>query len=138
MRGGGKPLVWVVAGLAVATTAATFGGWGRSGSRMRSSYELVDVADRAGVLPDRVAALAAAWFLVPALCGIVLIAVALDRGVTVGAGATTLGALVGVGAILVLRSPLAVGAAAIGALGLGACTAASGTVLLVTGRARGR
>lgn len=105
---------------------------------MRSSYELIDVADRAGVLPDRIAALAAGWFLVPALCGLVLLALALDRGVTVGVGATTLGVLVGVGAILVLRSPLAVGAAAVGALVLGACTAAGGTALLVTRRARHR
>lgn len=126
-----------MAGLSVTTTAATFGGWGRSGARMRSSYELVDVAERAGVLPDGVAALAWVWFLVPALCGAVLVAVALERGMTVGAGATTLGVLVGVGATLVLRSPLAAGTAAIGALVLGACTALAGVGLLVTQGARG-
>lgn len=122
----------MVAGLSLATTAATFGGWARSGTRTRSSYELVDVAGRAGVLSDDVAVLATAWFLVPALCGAVLVAVALNREVTVGVAAATLGAVVGVGVTLVLRSPLAIGAAAIGALVLGICTTMGGVALLVT------
>ncbi|HSP04392.1 MAG TPA: hypothetical protein VLR27_12860, partial [Acidimicrobiales bacterium] len=43
---------WVAGLLALVTTAATFLDWGRSGQRVRTSYELVDVADRAGVLAD--------------------------------------------------------------------------------------
>ncbi len=101
---------------------------------MRSSYELVDVAERAGVLPGDLGVLAPAWFLVPALCGLVLVALALDRRMTLGVGSTTLGVLVGTGAVLVMRSPLATAPAAIGGLLLGCCTAVGGLAVLASGR----
>ncbi len=108
--------------------------WGRSGDRSRSSYELVDVADRAGVLPERIAGLAPVWFLVPAVCGVVVIAVAARRRALAGLATTTLGALVGTGAILVARSPLVAEPAVLAAAVLGACTVLNGVVVLGTTR----
>lgn len=120
--------------LVLATTATTFLQWARSGERSRSSYELVDVADRAGVLPDRVAGVAPLWFLVPAAGGLVILAVAARRHAMAGALMTTLGALVGTGAILVARSPLVAGPAVVVAGMLGACTVLSGVAVLGAAR----
>jgi len=118
----------------LATTVTTALDWGRSGQRWRSSYELVEVAGQAGVLPDRAAGAAQAWFLVPALAGVLLLAAALRRHVLAGGAATTLGALVGIGSFLVGRSPLVPGPAATAALVLGAVTAIGGVAVLVTAR----
>lgn len=122
------------AGLVLATTATTFLAWGRSGERSRNSYELVDVADRAGVLPGSLAGLAPLWFLLPAACGLVVVAVAARRHALAGAVATTLGALVGTGAILVARSPLVAEPAVVVAGVLGACTVLSGVAVLGAAR----
>lgn len=122
------------AGFVLATTATTFLAWGRSGERSRNSYELVDVADRAGVLPGSVAGLAPLWFLVPAACGLVVVAVAARRHALAGVLATTLGALVGTGAILVARSPLIAEPAVVVSGVLGACTVLSGVAVLGTAR----
>lgn len=124
----------LAAALVVATTATTFLEWGRSGERSRTSYELVDVADRAGVLPDDVAGVAALWFLVPAACGLAVLAVASRRRALAGVVTTTVGALVGTGAILVDRSPLIAGPAVAAAAVLGACTVLSGFAVLGTAR----
>jgi hypothetical protein len=120
--------------LAVATTVTTFAGWGTSGERTRTSYELVEAADRAGVLDDGVAWAAPLWFLVPAACGLALVAFATRRHVTAGLAATTLGALVGTGAVLVDRSPLVAEPAVGVAVVLGTGTALSGVAVLVTAR----
>lgn len=122
------------AGLVLITTATTFLAWGRSGERSRNSYELVDVAGRAGVLPGSLASLAPLWFLVPAACGLVVVAVAARRHALAGVLTTTLGALVGTGAILVARSPLIAEPAVMAAGGLGACTVLSGVAVLGTAR----
>lgn len=124
----------LAAALVLATTATTFLDWGRSGERSRTSYELVDVADRAGVLPDDVAGVAALWFLLPAACGLAILAVASRRHALAGVVTTTLGALVGTGAILVDRSPLIAAPAVAVAAVLGACTVLSGFVVLGTAR----
>jgi hypothetical protein len=88
-RGRQRELAALTAGLlAVATTVATFLGWGRSGQRSRSSYELVDIADRAGVLPDAWAWAAPLLYLAPAVCGVVLVALALRRAALVGGTAS--------------------------------------------------
>lgn len=115
-------------------TASTFLGWGRSGQRTRSSYELVDIADRAGVLPDTLAGIAPIWFLVPALCGLLVLAAAGRCHRLAGGVATTLGVLVGTGAVLVERSPLVAVPAARAALVLAVCTALSGVAVLSTAR----
>jgi len=117
--------------LAAGTTALD---WGRSGQRWRSSFELVDVAGRAGVLPDRAAGAAQLWYLVPALAGALLVAAGLRRPALTGGAATTLGALVGTGSFLVERSPLVPGPAVTVALVLGAATAIGGLAVLATAR----
>ena len=124
----------MAAGLGLAAALATALPFGRSGQRWRSSYELVDVAGAAGVLPDGVAGLAPLWFLVPALAGAALVAAALRRPAVAGGLATTLGALVGTGSILVGRSPLGTGPAVVAALVLGAGTTLSGAVALGAAR----
>lgn len=120
--------------LVLATTASTFLRWGRSGERSRTSYELVDTAERAGVLPGDVAGLAPMWFLVPAAAGLVVLALAARRHALAGLGMTTLGALVGTGAVLVARSPLVAGPAVVAAAVLGGCTVLSGVAVLGTAR----
>lgn len=125
---------WVTGVLALVTTASTFLGWGRSGQRTRSSYDLVDVAARAGVLDDDLAWAAPLWFLVPAACGLALVALAAHRHLVAGAITTTLGALVGMGAILVDRSPLVAEPAVGVAVVLGGATVLSGVAVVVTAR----
>ena len=127
-------LGWAAGALAVASTATTFLGWGRSGERTRTSYELVDAAGRAGVLDPDLAWVAPTWFLLPAMCGLVLLALATHRRAIAGGATTTLGALVGIGAILVDRSPLVAGPAVWVAVALGGVTALSGVAVLVTAR----
>jgi hypothetical protein len=127
-------LAVVAAGSGLLATAITFLGWGRSGRRTRTSYELVDIADRAGVLPDTLAGIAPIWYLVPALCGLLVLAAAVRRHRIAGAAATTLGALVGTGAVLVERSPLVAAPAARAALVLAVCTVLSGAAVLGTAR----
>ena len=124
----------VMAGSALVTTAATFAPWATSGTRTRSSYEVVDVADRAGVVPASLAPLAPTWFLIPLLCGLVLVATASSRVRLSAVGAGTLGALVAVGGVLVARSPLVVEPGATIGSAAGVCTVSAAIVVLVTAR----
>ena len=118
--------------LALAATATTFAPWGRSGRRVRNSYRLVDVVERAGVLPHDVAGWSVVWFFVPALCGVALVAFALHRDAVAYAATASLGALVAVGGALVARSPLVLeSGAALGTL-TGICAMLAGTAALVT------
>ena len=117
--------------MAAVTTATTFAPWGRSGTRTRSSYAIIDIVERAGVLSPAAARLSAAWFFVPALCGVVLVAGATRRVRLEASAAASLGLLVAVGAVLVARSPLVTEPGAIlGAL-TGACTTVAGVIALV-------
>lgn len=127
-------LVAIATALGLAAAGLTFLPWARSGQRWRSSYEVVDVAARAGVLPDGLAGAAPVWYLVPALTGALLLAAALRRPLAAGALATTLGALVGTGSVLVHRSPLDAAAVVTAALALGAGTALCGAAVLGTVR----
>ncbi len=130
-----RDVVAVVAGgLAVATTLTTFLDWGRSGQRSRTSYQLVDVAGRAGVLPERWATAANLLYLAPAACGLVLLGLAARRHALAGVATTTLGALVGTAAILVARSPLVAEPAARAAVLLGAGSVLGGFAVLFTAR----
>lgn len=134
-RAAGRGRLTVAAGLlATATTAITFFDWGRSGQRTRTSYELIDVVDRAGVLEGAAARVAPLWFLAPAVCGLALVALATRRHLIAGLAATTLGALVGTGAILVDRSPLVAEPAVGVAVVVGGATVLSGVAVLVTAR----
>lgn len=131
------PLVAATALLTLATGAATFAPWGASGERARSSYEIVDIADRAGVLPEDLAGPARLWFLVPVLCGSVLLAIGARWVRLAGAGAATLGALVGVASVLVARSPLVVEPGAVIGAVAGGCTVIAGGAVLVTASRQG-
>lgn len=123
-------LVALATALGLAATALTFLPWGRSGQRWRSSYEVVDVAGRAAVLPSGVAGLAPLWYLVPALAGALVLAAGLRRPRLAGAAATTLGGLVGTGSFLVGRSPLDTAAVVPAAMLLGVATTLCGAVVL--------
>ena len=129
---------WALPAACLLTAASTFGPWARSGARVRTSYELLDVADRAGVLPSSIAGAAAVWLLVPALAGGVVLAAALARARVVAALAVTLGALVGTGAVLVVRSPLPAAGAVGPALVLATGTVVGGLVRLTVRQERRR
>ena len=118
--------------LALAATATTFAPWGSSGSRTRSSYDIVDVADRAGVLPETVGTLAVVWFFIPVLCGSVLLAVAWRRVRLAACGAATLGGLVTAGGVLVARSPLVSEPGVFVGVVVGGFTVLAGAVVLRT------
>lgn len=123
--------------LTLATTAVTFGPYARSGTRVRSSYELVDVASQADLVPAPFDRFAPIWFLVPALCGGVLIAFSTQRHRLAGSGAITLGALVVASGVLVQRSALVLEPAGIAAVPLGVLTAIGGATLMVVETRRG-
>lgn len=120
------------AGLAMITTSATFAPWGSSGSRARSSYAIVDIAERSGVLSPSVASLSVVWYFVPVLCGLVLLATATRSVTLAGGAATTLGALVAIGGMLVVRSPLVTEPGAVIGASVGVCTVLAGATTLGT------
>lgn len=130
--------VVVLVGMSAATTVATFAPWARSGARTRHSYDVVDVAGRAGVVPASLEPFVPTWFLIPVLFGLVLVAGAVSRVRSAAAAAGTLGALVTVGGVLVARSPLAIQPGATIATAAGACTAIAGIAVLVTASRTGR
>ncbi len=100
--------VLTVAGASLALIGA-FGGWGRSGETMRSSFELVGLAQRLGVLSSGPARLAVIWFALPALVGVVWV-VAPRRGrVLLAVSGAAVAVLAGASAALVLVSPLGAG-----------------------------
>lgn len=113
--------VWSVLGAAVALAAlaAASGPWATTGSRTRSSFALVAVVRDAGVLPDRWATLAPLWYAVPILVGGVVLSAGLVRHRTQGVLMATLGAIVGVGGLQVVRSPLGVEPGAVAGVVLG-------------------
>jgi hypothetical protein len=126
----------VVGALSVVVSA--FLPWVRSGRVDRSSFALVAVVDRLGVLDGSAATAARGWYAVPALGGVVLLAAATRRdrlAVAVG----TLVALAGVGfAVAVHRSPLTPRPGASVTIG-GAAVVGAGLVIgLVAGRGGAR
>jgi hypothetical protein len=96
-------------GVATGSLLVTVGGalpWAGSGRRDRSSYELVQFADRNDLLPGAVAGAARVWLLAPLALGVVLAALAFGRGrVALGVG-VVLAAAVVLLAVAVLQSPL--------------------------------
>lgn len=120
------PSASLTAAATAATTVATFLPWASSGARTRTSYEIVDVAERAGVLSDSTEAVAGLWYLVPVVCGLALVGVAARsvRLVTLTAG--TIGLTVVAGGMLVARSPLGAEPGLFLATGLGVVAIASG------------
>ncbi len=118
------------------TAATTFLPWASSGARTRSSYDVVDVAVRAGVLSSTNEDLTVVWYLIPLLCGLMLVGAAWRSTILVGSTAGTIGVIAVAGGWLVARSPLGVEPGLILAVGVGAATAgtAIGTLITTTRR----
>jgi hypothetical protein len=101
---------------------ASFLPWGRSGSAHRSSYQLVAVAGRLGVLSDRVDALALFWFALPMLVVGAWIALAAGLRTLSATLCVVVGALCVLAAVATYRSPLVAEAGAALAAGCGGIT----------------
>jgi hypothetical protein len=98
----------VLAG-AVGVAGASFLPWVRSGSAHRSSYEVVEAADRLGVVSGTGALAVRAWFLLPLVVAGACLAASLGRaGPAVALGGLA-GAAAALLAYLVGRSPLTTG-----------------------------
>lgn len=121
-------------GATIGTATSTILPWGTSGTRTRTSYELVGAAERAGLLTSGPARLAVVWYLVPALCGLVLLAASLRSVRMAAVAGGTLGVVVATGGVLVLRSPLMTEPSAVVGLGGGVATCVAATVTLITAR----
>lgn len=126
------PPALVVVGLAL-VVGGSFGPWLVSGRRRRSSYELLQVADRLGFLgsgPGRV--LPRTWVFVPMAAALALVALTTNRNIVAG----TVAALVGVYALVlgvgVLVAPIDTGwGTALGAIG-GSVATVGGLTLVIS------
>lgn len=135
------PLGWsdlVTAVVTAATTAITFLPWGRSGQRLRTSYELVDIAGPAGVVSASYETMARAWYLVPIVAALVFCCGFWAARRAAGALLASVGASVSAYAYLVDRSPLVATDACRVAMFLGTGAAIWGVGLLVRPRRTGR
>jgi len=108
--------------------------WATSGSRPRTSYELVGVAVRFDLVPSDLEPFARLWFLVPALVGVGWLAEASGRTSTAAIVCVAVGLLSVVAAALTMQSPLATEAGAVVALGSGVLAVGAGTVHLLFAR----
>jgi len=92
---------------AVAVAVAAFLPWGGSGEATRTSFELVQVAERLDLLQGRNRQVAAAlWYLLPLVVALVWLAATFDRSVVVAVLGVVVGALAISGAAVVVSSPL--------------------------------
>lgn len=119
---------------ALVTLGATFLPWASSGARSRSSYAIIDVVERAGVLSPPWAGLSTAWFLLPVLVGAALLAISVGSVRLVALTTGTIGILVITGGLLVARSPLVVEPGLVLAVGAGACTGCTGIGTMISTR----
>jgi hypothetical protein len=123
----------------VVTAIGTFLPFARSGERSRSSYELVSLARRLELVPERWPGVATRlWFAVPLLLALCWILVVTGRA-TAGSWCALAVSVIALGALIaVWRSPLAATAGwivtAVGAVGLASCSA----VVLCTRERGGR
>jgi hypothetical protein len=112
--------------------------WVRTGRRRRSSYDLIGLADRLGVLPAGAAGvLARAWVLAPLLAGATVAAVALHRRTVAGVLAVVTGLYAVVLGALVWTSPLATEAGVAVSVSGGIVAGLGGGALIVLGRSDG-
>jgi hypothetical protein len=111
----------------VVTAIGTFLPFARSGERSRTSYELVSLARRLELLPDRWPGVASRlWFAVPLLLALCWVLVVTGRA-TAGSGCALAVSVIALGALMaVWRSPLAIAGGwivtALGAAGLACCS----------------
>lgn len=132
-------LLSVAAAAAMIAVVASFLGWGRSGSSVRSSYGLFQAADRAGLLPESLAGAGVLFLFVPVVVGAALIALTLERPRIAAWGFIISGFALTVAAVLVVRSPLGVEIPAVVAGGAGTLAAtASAVALIIRSNAGGR
>ncbi len=112
----------VLVGLLVAGLGVSFIGWGRSGSRSRSSYELVRSARSLDLLDGLWADLAQVWFVIPLLVAVAVVAGIFNRTGVLAVLGVAIGSLLLVGWWQVKESILGVdtGATAGAVLGLAA------------------
>jgi hypothetical protein len=97
----------LLGGLAVLCVVATFAPWVESGAATRSSYEVVRAAQDLGVLAGWVQpAAAAAWYFVPLVAALSVLALALDRPVAAAVLLAVTGAAVALLAVKLMVGPL--------------------------------
>jgi hypothetical protein len=97
----------LLGGLAVLCVAATFAPWVESGSATRSSYEVVRAAQDLGVLQGWLQpAAAAAWYFVPLVGALSVLALALDRPVPAAALLAVTGAAIALLSVKLMSGPL--------------------------------
>lgn len=102
-----SPGVTVTVAGALAVVVAAFLPWSASGETTRSSFELLQAADRLDLLsggPRRVGL--TAWYLLPVLVAVVWLTATLDRPVATAVAGTAVAAVALAGAGVVLNSPL--------------------------------
>lgn len=128
----------ITAATTAATVVVTFLPWGRSGQRLRTSYELVDIVGPAGVVSSSYETAARAWYLVPVGAALVFCCGFWAARRVAGVLLTSLGASVSAFAYLVDRSPLVATDACRVAMFLGTGAAMWGVGLLVRPRRTGR
>jgi hypothetical protein len=126
----------VAVGASLAVVALSLLPWGRSGRVGRSSYRLVNAAERLDVLEGTQRDLARLWYLIPALAAGVWLAALLGRRRLAGTLALAVGVLALTAAVITIRSPLEVQPAAPLA-GLAGGLGASAAIVLLTGRKGG-
>jgi hypothetical protein len=103
-----EPRRGVLAGLAVACVAVTFGPWMRSGSSRRTSYQVVRAAEELDVLRGALQPVAAAaWYFVPLVAALVLVALAAARPTAAAALLAVVGAAVALLAVKLMSGPFA-------------------------------
>ncbi len=97
---------------------------------------MIDVAGRAGVLSESTEGLSNLWYLLPLLCGLVLIGAALRSVLLVALTAGTIGAMAVAGGLLVARSPLGAEPGLFLTVGAGVVTAGTGIGTLIMTKRR--
>ncbi len=107
--------------LFLAAGVLSYAGWGISGTRSRNSYELVRSVRSLELLDGVAASLAPAWFALPLLLAVGLVAAGYGRLVLAAAVALVVGVLLIGGWWGVKVSPLRVDTAAAASAILGAC-----------------
>ncbi|MBV9950955.1 MAG: hypothetical protein JO291_03325 [Acidimicrobiia bacterium] len=97
----------VLGGLAALCVAATFAPWVDSGAATRSSYEVVRAAQDLGVLGGWLQpAAAAAWYFVPLVGALSVLALVLDRPVLGAVLLAVTGAAIALLAVKLMSGPL--------------------------------
>jgi hypothetical protein len=126
-------VILLMAGLGV-----SFVGWGRSGSRSRSSYELVRSARSLDLIDGLWADVAQGWFVIPLLVAVAVVAGLFNRSGVLALLGVAIGSLLMVGWWQVKESILAVDTGATAGAVLGLAMVVLSLWLLLDSKGRGR